>query len=356
MIRARLRDLGWSIGRLATGTYNAITDVPGVSVGHCTLIHDIPRVARTGVTIILPREEAVWNNHAFAGFHALNGNGEFTGIHWLNESGLLTTPIALTNTHQVGLVRDTLVAYEMKQTGGADGTLPLVAETYDGWLNDINAFHLTQEHVLQALADAKGGPVGEGCVGAGTGTICHEFKGGIGTSSRLANTGIDQFTVGVLVQVNHGERIDLRVDGVPVGYELDFDTVPSPWVEPPKGSSVIVILATDAPLLPDQCRGLAARSTIGLARAGCMAHNGSGDLFLAFATGNSIPAETGKLIPLNGLPQSEMNQMFEAAAEAVEEAVINALTMAETTRGYQGHTAHALPLDALAQVMRKYGR
>lgn len=356
MQRARLRDLGITIGLLPTGQHNAITDVPGVSVGHCTIIHDEPRVARTGVTVIFPREEPIWFDHAFAGFHVLNGNGDFTGTHWIEESGLLTTPIAITNTHQVGIVRDTLVRDSTERHGVHEWVMPLVAETYDGWLNDINAFHVTPEHVYEAIADARSGQVAEGCVGGGTGMICYDFKGGIGTASRLVDTPSGHFTIGALVQANHGDRQQFRVDGVPVGRELSYEVIPSPWDQPQQAGSIIVILATDAPLLPGQCRRLAQRATIGLARTGCVGHNGSGDLFLAFSTAAHIPHHHGQPHEVKMLPPPHMNPLFDGVAEAVEEAVINALTAAETTTGYQGHAAHALPLDRLVEVMRKYGR
>ena len=356
MTRARLRDLGIAIGTLPPGEFNAITDVPGVRVGHTTLIYDEPRVARTGVTVILPREEAAWDNQLFAGFHVLNGNGDFTGTHWLEESGLLTTPIALTNTHQVGLVRDTLVEYEFSHRKEEYFALPLVAETYDGWLNDINAFHLKAEHVYEAINNATSGVIPEGCVGGGTGMICHDFKGGIGTSSRVVHVPSGKYTVGALVQTNYGDRELFRVNGVPVGREIGYDKVPSSWDEPPAGSSVIVIIATDAPLLPTQCKRLAQRATIGLARVGCVGHNGSGDLFLAFATGNNVPVPHKKPYDVQMLPHQQMNPLFEATAEAVEEAVLNALTAAETVVGFKGRTAYALPLDELQTVMKKYER
>lgn len=356
MTRARLRDLDITIGTHPTGKYNAITDVAGVRVGHTTLIYDEPRIARTGVTIIMPREEAAWDNQLFAGFHVLNGNGDFTGTHWLEESGLLTTPIALTNTHQVGLVRDTLVEYEFSHRKEEYFALPLVAETYDGWLNDINAFHLKSEHVYEAINNATSGVIQEGCVGGGTGMICHDFKGGIGTSSRVVSELSGKYTVGALVQTNYGDRGLFRVDGVPVGSEIGYDKVPSGWDEPPAGSSVIVIIATDAPLLPLQCRRLAQRATIGLARVGGVGYNGSGDLFLAFATGNNIPVPYKKPYDVQMLPHQQMNLLFEATVEAVEEAVLNSLTAAETVVGFKGRTAYALPLDELQAVMKKYGR
>ncbi|MCC6614448.1 MAG: P1 family peptidase [Anaerolineae bacterium] len=355
MGRARLRDLGINIGVMPTGEYNAITDVPGVRVGHCTLIYDEPRVARTGVTVIQPRGGDVWDDQVFAGFHSFNGNGDFTGTHWLDESGLLTTPIALTNTHQVGIARDALIAYEFGLRHVEDFALPLVAETYDGWLNDINAFHLKAEHVYHALENAVTGPVEEGNVGGGTGMICHEFKGGVGSSSRVARTDNGDFVVGAFVQSNYGRRHLLRVDGVPVGRELGYDRVPSARTAPIEGS-IIVIVATDAPLLPTQCKRMAQRAVTGLARVGCIGHNGSGDLMLAFSTANHIPYGQMTLFDVQMLPHNQMNALFEAAAEAVEEAVLNALTAAETMTGFKNRVAPALPLDDLQEIMAEYGR
>lgn len=358
MGRARLRDLGISIGKYPTGTHNAITDVEGVLVGHTTLIYDEPRVARTGVTIIQPRppERSVYLYPVFGGFHVLNGNGEFTGVHWLEESGLVTTPIGITNTHQVGIVRDTLVEYEVLTKGKHEFALPLVGETYDGWLNDINAFHVKREHVIAAFEAASSGVVAEGNVGGGTGMICHRFKGGIGTASRRVNTRFGTFTVGALTQCNYGARDLLRVDGVPVGRELTFERVPSPVNERDKDGSIIVVIATDATLLPMQCRRLAQRATIGLARVGGTGHNSSGDLFLAFATGNEIPADAQRPLDVRMLPNNHMDALMDAAAEAVEEAILNALCAAETMTGYNGRTAYALPLDDLQAIMAHYRR
>jgi D-aminopeptidase len=353
MARARLRDLGITIGQMPTGTYNAITDVPGVKVGHHTLIYDEPRVARTGVTMVIPRDK-VWENNAFAGHFSFNGNGEMTGLPWLDESGLLASPIGITNTHQVGLVRDSLVAYEIENGSRAGWLLPVVAETYDGWLNDINAFHITEDDVREALNDAKSGHVAEGSVGGGTGMICHEFKGGIGTSSRIVNIADRSYVVGVLVQANYGDRELLRVDGVPMGREIPPTYTPTPWPEPRRAGSIIVVIGTDAPLLPDQCKRLARRATVGLARVGGVGHNGSGDIFLAFATGNDLPAQSDTLLTLNMIPAQYLNPFFEAVAEATEESILNALTAAETITGFMGHTAHALPLDELQRVMAKY--
>ena len=352
MTRARIRDLGITIGRLPTGSHNAITDVAGILVGHRTLIYDEPRLARTGVTVIVPRDGQIWQDNAFAACHAFNGTGEMTGMHWLTESGLLCYPIALTNTHQVGTVHEALVAYGMEKGLTSLSSLAVVAETWDGFLNDLNGFHVQKADVFQALAEARSGPVPEGNVGGGTGMICHDFKGGIGTASRLVAAAGSQFTVGVLVQANHGDRIDLRLDGIPVGRLIDADQVPLPDWAAPASSSIIIIVATDAPLLPVQCRRLAKRATIGLARAGGIGHNGSGDIFLAFATGNHLPSSEKTPLKLSMLPHHLLNEFFLAVAEATEEAIWNAITAAETMVGRQGRTVYAIPLDQLADTWR----
>ena len=357
MTRTRLRQLGISIGDFPTGPNNAITDVPGVLVGQVTLIRDEPQVTRTGVTVIVPRDGAIGSDYAFAGFHRFNGCGEMTGVHWLEETGLLSSAIALTNTMQVGMVRDALSEYSWAHSQHGPYWLPVVAETYDGWLSDSRGPLLTKEHVFEAMQNARSGPVAEGNTGGGTGMICHDFKGGTGTSSRIVTTGGKEYIIAALVQTNYGDRQQLRVDGVPVGREISVDKVPSAWEQPPDSSSIIIIMATDAPLLPMQCQRLAQRATSGLARVGGVGHNSSGDLFLVFATGNHIPARSEGLFPLEGmLAHNQLNPFFDAAADVVEESILNALTAAETMTGQQGRTAHALPLDALQQVMKKYGR
>ena len=351
MTRSRLRDLGIVIGELPTGPDNAITDVPGVWVGHTTLIYDQPRVARTGVTVIRPRYGEIYQDQCFAGYHSFNGNGEMTGLLWLDESGQLGTPIALTNTHQVGIVRDALVDYEARHHPDAAWLLPVVAETYDGWLNDINGFHITHDHVFSALDAAAPGPVAEGNVGGGTGMICHDFKGGIGASSRVVEIAGEGYTVGVLVQSNYGDRRDLRVDGTAVGRTLSAQVVPMPWEQSRGSGSIIIIVATDAPLLPYQCRRLAQRATVGLGRVGGIGHNGSGDIFLAFATGNHLPYDATTPTAIRCLPNRQMNPLFYATVEAVEEAILNSLTAAATMTGQHERVAHALPLDRL-QALR----
>ena len=356
MTRKRLRDLGITIGDFPTGPNNAITDVPGVWVGHHTLIYDQPRVARTGVTVIVPRAGQIWRDYAFAAYYSFNGNGEMTGLPWLEESGMLGSSIGITNTHQVGVARDAFVAYTVEKGYTSGFLLPVVAETYDGWLNDINAFHLTQEHVYAALADAKPGPVAEGNVGGGTGMICHGFKGGIGTASRVVESETGPYTIGALVQANYGDRALFRVDGVPVGREIDDKHTPTPRSKSNQGHSIIVIIGADAPLLPVQCKRLVQRATVGLARVGGTGYNGSGDIFLAFATGNHLPANPKGPHNLKMLPHHQLDPFFNAVAEAVEESILNALTAAETMTGFKGRAVHALPLNALREVMTKYRR
>jgi D-aminopeptidase len=353
--KPRLRDLGIRIGDFPTGPLNAITDVPGVLVGMSTLIEDTPHVARSGVTAVFPRAE-VHRDHVFAAFHSFNGIGEMTGLPFLEETGLLTSPVLLTNTHQVGMAYDAIVRYGERTHGGFTYKLPVVAETYDGWLNEIGAFPLREEHVMAALETARDGPVAEGCVGGGTGMICYDFKGGTGTSSRRVSALGKAYTVGALVQANHGDREHLRVDGVPVGKEIGFDKVPSPWPKPPEVSSIIILIATDAPLLPAQCRRLAQRGTTGLARTGGYGLAGSGDLFMAFSTGIHYARDAESLRPLEVLSHFAMDELVVGAADAVEEAILNALVGAETMSGFQGHTAYALPHELLVEAMRNYGR
>ncbi len=352
MARPRLRELGFTVGAGAPGPANAITDIVGVTVGHHTLISDEPHVARTGVTIVQTRAPGDRADLCYGGLYSFNGNGELTGSHWLEESGLVNGPIGITNTHQVGLVRDVLVRDEVERDPEASWCLPIVGETYDGFLNDIDAFPLTEAHVRAALvASDRPGRVAEGNVGGGTGMICHGFKGGIGTSSRVVLVDGGTFTVGALVQANYGRRDLLRLDGRPVGMLLGADEVPLP-TDPStsEAGSIIVIIATDAPLLADQCKRLARRATVGLARAGGTGANGSGDIFLAFSTANRVPVHGTGPIQVTTLAGSQMTAMFDAAAEAVEESIWNALCAAETMTGHRGRTVHAVPLDRLAAL------
>ncbi|MDQ3694638.1 MAG: P1 family peptidase [Chloroflexota bacterium] len=362
--RARARDLGIVFGPLPTGPENAITDVDGVLIGQTTLISgEGPLIVgegpvRTGVTVIRPHTGDLGLDPVFAGYHVLNGNGEMTGTIWIEESGLLTSPIAITNTHSVGTVRDAIIAYGAGRgpLGGIWWSLPVVAETYDGGLNDINGQHVKPEHVYQAMDSAAGGPVAEGNVGGGTGMRCHGFKGGIGTSSRLVNTAGGVWMVGVLVQANHGERRHFRVNGLPVGLLITEEEIPA-RIEPadPSGSgSIIIVVATDAPLLPHQCRRLAQRATIGLARAGGNGADSSGDIFLAFSTANRPGGASDGPVAVSMLPNAAMTPLFAAVADATEEAILNALCMATTMTGINGRVAHALPLDRLRQIMARF--
>ncbi|WP_321887803.1 DmpA family aminopeptidase [Paraburkholderia bannensis] len=369
----RTRELGIRIGLGKPGRFNAITDVAGVRVGHCTLQTDErddgDASVRTGVTIIEPRAGAAHDDPCFAGVHVLNGNGDATGLEWIREAGLLTTPIAYTNTHSVGTVRDALIAAERDSARErVYWCMPVVMETYDGLLNDIWGQHVTAGHVRDALAAARSGPVEEGSVGGGTGMICHEFKGGIGTASRVLDADAGGWTVGALVQSNYGVREMLRVGGYPVGEVLRH--VHSPFRDPqPKGEpgmgSIVVTLATDAPLLPHQCTRLAQRASVGLARAGGGTEDSSGDIFLAFATGNrGLPAANyGR----KGAPTSDVKMvnndhisaLFVAAAEAVEEAIINALVAGRdvASRGAKVEGLGAARLvDALREVGWRPGR
>ncbi len=360
--RRRARDLGLTIGHLMPGPNDAITDVAGVRVGHATIVRgEGPLVVgegpvRTGVTVICPREGLTREEPAFAGSHRFNGNGEMTGLEWIREAGMLETPVAITNTHSVGVVRDALIAAEFEERTEEYWCLPVVTETYDGTLNDINGQHVTAEHVREALADARGGPVAEGSVGGGTGMICHEFKGGIGTASRRLTGEDGGWTVGALVQANYGRRSMLRVDGAPVGRVLTTEHIPSPYETegtPPAGTgSIVVILATDAPLLAIQCDRLARRASIGLGRMGGGCDDASGDIFLAFATGNSgIPwsrlERLPATVPLEMVTNEHMTPLFYAAAEATEEAILNALLAAGTVTGRDNITAHGLTPDLL---------
>jgi D-aminopeptidase len=363
MEKGRARDVGVIIGEMTPGPNGAITDVEGVRVGHSTVVRgEGPLVVgegpvRTGVTVVCPREGLTRDEPVFAGSHRFNGNGEMTGLEWIRESGVLTTPVAITNTHSVGVVHDALIAteFEARTDGDEYWCLPVVAETFDGTLNDINGQHVTPEHLREALSGARGGPVEEGSVGGGTGMICHEFKGGIGTASRRLIDEGGGWTVGALVQTNYGRRAMLRVDGAPVGRVLTTERVPSPYEEresPAEKGSIIVVLATDAPLLPHQCDRLARRASIGLGRMGGGCEDGSGDIFLAFATGNGgIPraglSELPSTIPLAMIPNERMTPLFYAAAEATEEAILNALLAAGTVTGRDGITAHGLTPDLL---------
>ena len=349
------------------GKLNAITDVAGVEVGFTTLISGEGKLevgkgpVRTGVTAIIPRGHDSLNDPVYAGTFSLNGNGEMTGTAWVEESGFLEGPVVITNTHSVGVARDAVIAWRLAH-GAADKTgywwsLPVVAETWDGWLNDINGFHVKPEDVAHALDTAQGGPVAEGSVGGGTGMICYEFKGGTGTASRVipalggaADPGRG-YTVGVLVQANCGRRPQLTIAGVPIGKEIPGS------VYPKDTGSIIIVVATDAPLLPDQLKRLARRASLGLARTGSISGNGSGDLFIAFSTANPGAANPEKPThTVETVPNDLLDPIFEATVQAVEEAIVNALVNNQDMTGVDGHRVEALPHDRVRELLKKYNR
>jgi D-aminopeptidase len=343
------------------GPLDSITDVKGVEVGYRTLVSGEGKLQagagpmRTGVTAIFPRgKRAV--DPVFAGWFTENGNGEMTGTTWVDESGFLYGPVMITNTHSVGVVRDAVIAWQVKQGMPVPEddwwSLPVVAETWDGYLNDINGFHVKPEDAFAAMDDAHSGPIAEGNVGGGTGMICFEFKGGTGTSSRQLPGKLGGYTVGVLVQCNFGTRHLLRIAGTPVGYEIPGKRI---WED--DTGSIIVVVATDAPLLPNQMKRIAKRVTLGLGRLGSISGNGSGDIFIAFSTANpGAGLEQKRPVNVQMLPNEHMDALFEATVQATEEAVVDALVAAKTMAGPQGHTVEALPHDRLREVLKKYNR
>ena len=366
MAKDRARDLGIPFNG-TPGKYNAITDVKGVLVGHSTVISGKGKLIqgkgpiRTGVTAILPRGDKSLDDPSFAGWYSLNGNGEMTGTTWVEESGFLEGPIMITNTHSVGIVRDAVISWRVSQ-GSADASgywwsLPVVAETWDGLLNDINGFHVKEKHAHKAIRNAKGGSVSEGNVGGGTGMVCHKFKGGIGSSSRVIAIQDQNYTLGVLVQANYGDRKSLTIAGVPVGREIP-DLMPKDSYQQNHDSdgSIIVIVATDAPLVAHQLKRLARRVPMGVGKVGGYAHDGSGDIFIAFSTANSSVAFAEGKVEVEMLPNWLISPLFEATVQATEEAIINALLAAETMVGINGNIAYALPHDRLKATMKKYNR
>ena len=352
----RARDLGIPFDG-TPGEYNSITDVAGVSVGYATLISgEGAHAVRTGVTAVIPRGPSTADRPVAAGVFSLNGNGEMTGTHWIEESGLLEGPVLITNTHSVGVVRDAAIAWRVKQ-GHADPSgywwsLPVVAETWDGHLNDINGFHVRAEHVFGALETARGGAIAEGNVGGGTGMICHEFKCGTGTSSRKVPIAGTHYTLGALVQANYGVRSELRIAGAPVGQHLRNDTL---WDRPADQGSIIIVVATDAPLLPHQLQRVARRAALGLARNGSYAGNGSGDIFIAFSTANP-PATSEAVGHWEALGNDHLDELFLATVRVVEESIVNAMVAARTMAGRDGNKAVAIDPQALRKVLKQYGR
>ena len=364
--KPRARDLGVPFEG-TPGPLNAITDVSGVSVGFTTLISGEGKLVvgqgpiRTGVTAVLPRGKDSMNNPVFAGWFSQNGNGEMTGTTWVEESGFLEGPVMITNTHSVGVVRDSVIQWRVAH-GQPDPTeywwsLPVVAETWDGWLNDINGFHVKPEHVFHAIDTAAAGAVAEGNVGGGTGMICNEFKGGTGTSSRKLDMKVGGYTVGVLVQCNYGRRPNLRIAGVPVGLEIpDNPAYASASFDGAERGSIIVVVATDAPLVAHQLKRMARRVSLGLGRDGSVSGNGSGDIFIAFSTANPGAAAVDHVVDLKMLPNDKMDELFAATVQATEESIINAMIAAETMTGIENHKVIALPHDRLQAVLRKYNR
>lgn len=357
--KPRARDLGVPFDG-NTGPFNAITDVKGVEVGHTTLISGQGKLevgkgpVRTGVTAILPRGRNS-NDPVFAAWFTLNGNGEMTGTTWLDDSGFLDGPVMITNTHSVGVVRDAVIAWRVKKgTPDSEGywwSLPVVAETWDGYLNDINGFHVKPEHAFHALDTAHGGPVEEGNVGGGTGMICNEFKGGIGTASRVLDAKEGGYTVGVLVQCNYGSRDELRIAGVPVGREIQEGKIRDDDV-----GSIIIVVATDAPLIPTQLKRIAKKISLGLGRDGSYSGNGSGDIFVAFSTANPGVSSSKESKSVTMFPNDRLDPIFLATVRATEEAIVNAMVAAETMAGVNDRKVIALPHQKLLEVLKKYNR
>jgi D-aminopeptidase len=364
--KPRARDLGVPFDG-TPGPLNAITDVAGVTVGHTTLVSGEGKLqigkgpVRTGVTAVLPRGQQSMSNPVFAGWFTENGNGEMTGTTWVEESGFLEGPVMITNTHSVGVVRDSViqwrVAHGQPDPAGYWWSLPAVAETWDGWLNDINGFHVKPADAFHAIDSASSGPVTEGNVGGGTGMICNEFKGGIGTSSRKLDAKFGGYTVGVLVQCNYGSRANLRIAGAPVGKEIPEDRAyaSTAFDELDRGS-IIVVVATDAPLLAHQLKRVARRVTLGLGRDGSISGNGSGEIFIAFSTANPGAAFADHVVELKMLPNEKIEPIFAATVQATEEAIINAMVAAETMTGIENHKVIALPHDRMRAVLKEYNR
>lgn len=347
--KPRARNLGIPFDG-TPGKLNAITDVKGVLVGNSTIISG--KSARTGVTAILPLGTKI-ENAVFSGWHSLNGNGEMTGTTWIEESGLLEGPIITTNTFSVGTARDAVIKWSLKKRGSADNAiaLPVIAETWDGFLNDLSAFHVQEQHVLEALDSAKAGAVAEGSVGGGTGMKCFEFKCGIGTASRIIKLGKLEYTVGVLVQSNFGLRPQLTIAGIPFGKTLNENRI-----DKKESGSIIVVIGTDAPLLPQQLKRLARRAAMGIARVGSVSGDGSGDIFLAFSTAHSQKLGATGILSAKFLANGDLDRIFEATIQAVEESVINSLVASDTMVGFHNHKVISLPLTAVQEVLKKHGR
>ena len=341
----RARGIGLAFAG-TTGPNNAITDVPGVSVGYETLIEGDS--IRTGVTAILPRPKQDLATSVFAGCHSLNGNGELTGSHWIEEAGCCNGPITITNTHSLGTCRDASIQWMVEHLGVSGWALPVAGETYDGALNDINGFHIKPQHVFAAIDQARAGPIEEGSVGGGTGMICYGFKGGSGTASRVLTVANTAVTLGIFVQANFGLTSQLTIAGVPVGRHL------AKAHEDPERGSIIAVVATDAPLLPHQLKRLTRRVGLGMGRSGASSGHGSGDLFLAFSTANEMAHQnTDQLSSTQFIPDAQLDLLFEAVIQAVDEAILNAMVANETMTGFKGARVAALPIEAVLELMAR---
>ncbi len=348
MSRKRLRELGFKIGKLNTGKFNAITDVDGVIVGNETILK---KDVCTGLTVILPNNGELAGCHFPAGLFTFNGTGEFTGSHWLEETGTLVTPIVFTGSHLLGLAHHFL----SRATRDIDKLEPfsngIVAETWDGWLSDMEKTSMTYENLKQAIINAKTGVIEEGNTGGGTGMICFEFKGGIGTSSRIVECESGTYTIGAIVQTNFGRREDLYINNKPVGKLLNENEIPLPWDTPANDGSLLVALATDAPLLPSQCKRVSKRASLAMARSGAIGEEGSGDFFLTFSTTNSYSYDNENVYSIKMFPSEQLDFIFEGAIESVQEAIINSICMGETLQGQKQRKVHALPLDRLVAIL-----
>lgn len=349
MKRKRFRDLGFKIGNLNPGKYNAITDVDGVIVGHKTILK---KDVCSGLTVVMPNEGKLAGCHFPAGLFSFNGTGEFTGSHWIEETGTLVTPIVFTGSHLLGLVHHYLSRATRKVNNLEPFSNGVVAETWDGWLSDQEKTSITYDDLEEVITNARSGVIEEGNVGGGTGMICFEFKGGIGTSSRIVECESGEYTVGALVQTNFGRREDLVINNKPVGKILDESEVPLPWNSPVNDGSLLVTLATDAPLLPSQCKRVSKRASLAMAKVGAIGEEGSGDFFFTFSTGNKYTYDSDKPYSINMFPSEQLDCIFEGAIESVQEAIINSLCMGETIQGQKDRKVYELPLDRLTEILK----
>lgn len=348
MKRKRFRELGFKIGKLKTGKFNAITDVKGVVVGHKTIIK---KDVSSGLTVIIPNNGQLAGSHYPAGFYSFNGTGEFTGSHWLEETGTLVTPIIFTGSHLLGLVHHYLSLATRRIDKLEPFSMGVVGETWDGWLSNLEKTRISYQDLKEAILKAESGQIAEGNVGGGTGMICYEFKGGIGTSSRVVEFDGENYTIGAIVQTNMGRREDLKINNLEIGKILNSDKVDLPWQTPANNGSLLVTIATDAPLTAQQCKRISKRGAIAMARTGAIGEGGSGDFFLTFSTANSYQYDAEKPYSIQMFPSEELDLIFEGAIEVVEEAIINSLCMAQTIEGQKERKAYQLPLSKLKDIL-----